>query len=203
MQISSEGLKLIQSAENFSAVPYLDTANIWTIGWGHALTTPTGQVIDCDVFGRAKAGQLAAESMTRLFGRQTCTREEADALLTKDLATYVAAVNKIADATTYQCEFDAMVSFCFNSGVANFNSSAICRLHRANQRKIGDISLSGLAQQSKAHADPSTMGLAFARWSNSNGNWTLGLFRRRMAELLVYSGRPAAESLQTAWAFKG
>jgi|GEM_PF-6297344 len=203
MQVSSDGLKIIQSAESFSAVPYLDTGNIWSVGWGHALTTPTGQLIDRDVFGAAKAQQLASESMQRLFGRQSCTLEEANALLTKDLAGPVATVNKVIDANTYQCEFDAMVSFCFNVGSGNFNGSAINRLYRAGQRKIGDISLSDLAQKAKAHVAPTTMPLAFVRWSNSGGSWTLGLFRRRVAELLVFSGRSAADALHTAWAFTG
>lgn len=201
MRVSGAGLKLIQTAESLSLKVYYCSAHIATVGWGHALTTPAGQPIDYDVFGRAKADQLAAEAMQRLFGSQTITREQADALLAQDCTTFETAVNKVADAATAQCEFDAMVSFCFNVGAGNFASSAIARLHRAGQRKVGDVSLSGLCAQSKAKADPSTMQIAFARWSNSNGAWTLGLYRRRLAELLVYGGHDVDTSITAAWGF--
>jgi lysozyme len=201
MRVSDAGLKLIQTAESLSLKPYYCTSHVATIGWGHALTTASGQQIDYDVFGRAKADALTADAMQRLFGRQTITKEEADTLLAKDCLTYENAVNKVIDDKTYQCEFDAMVSFCFNVGVGAFATSAIARLHKAGARKIGDVSLKGLCAQSKAKANPSTMQIAFARWSNSNGAWTLGLYRRRVAELLVYGGHDAEPAIKTAWAF--
>lgn len=114
MQISSQGLKLIQSAEKFEAEPYYCSAHVSTVGWGHALTTPSGQIIDYDVFGVARADQMTREAMQRMFGKQRITVAEADALLTQDLRGYTAEVNRIADAQTYQGEFDAMVSMCFN-----------------------------------------------------------------------------------------
>ncbi|UTC29498.1 lysozyme [Brevundimonas phage vB_BpoS-Bambus] len=202
MQISSEGLKLIQSTEQFEAEPYYCSAHVSTIGWGHALTTPTGQIIDYDVFGRPRADQLTREAMQRMFGKQRITVAEADALLTDDLKRYVAEVNRIADARTYQGEFDAMVSMCFNIGTAGFRSSAVARLHAQGARKVGNISMSGLAAQSKAKAEPVNIQIAFARWSNANGKWALGLYRRRLAELMVYGGHPAAQSLQTAWSYR-
>lgn len=201
MQVSHDGLVLIQTAESFSPTVYYCTANVATVGWGHALTTPAGQQIDSDVFGRAKADALAKEAMQRKFGKQSITRAEADALLTKDLATYVAAVNKVVDATTHQCEFDAMVSFCFNAGVGGFASSAVARLHKAGARKVGTVSMSGLAALSKAKAEPTNIQIAFARWSISNSKWTLGLYRRRLAELLVYGGKKAEDAVKIAWAY--
>lgn len=203
MQISSQGLKLIQSAEKFEAEPYYCSAHVSTVGWGHALTTPSGQIIDYDVFGVARADQMTREAMQRMFGKQRITVAEADALLTQDLRGYTAEVNRIADAQTYQGEFDAMVSMCFNIGVAGFRSSAVARLHAAGARKVGNISMSGLAEQSRAKASPTNIQIAFARWSNANGRWTLGLYRRRLAELMVYGGHDAEQSLATAWSFKG
>jgi GH24 family phage-related lysozyme (muramidase) len=203
MQISPEGLKLIQSTEKFEPAVYYCSAHVATVGWGHALKTPAGQIIDYDIFGRARADQLAREAMQRMFGKQRITVAEADALLTQDLRTYVAEVNRIADPTTHQCEFDAMVSMCFNIGTGGFRTSAVARLHAAGQRKVGTVSMSGLAAQSKAKAEPTSIQIAFARWSNSNGRWTLGLYRRRLAELMVYGGRSAQVSLDTAWGFDG
>ncbi|UTC28363.1 lysozyme [Brevundimonas phage vB_BpoS-Gurke] len=201
MQISPEGLKLIQSTEQFEPEVYYCSAHVATVGWGHALTTPTGQIIDYDIFGRARSDELARQAMHRMFGKQRITVAEADALLTQDLARYVAEVNRVADARTYQCEFDAMVSMCFNIGVSGFRTSAVARLHAAGERKVGTISMSGLAAQSKAKAPPVNIQLAFARWSNSNGRWTLGLYRRRLAELMVYGGKDAKSSLALAWSY--
>jgi len=203
MQISLEGLALIQSTETFEPKPYYCSAHVATVGWGHALTTPAGQIIDYDVFGRAKADQMARDAMQRMFGKQAITVTEANGLLTRDLVKYTNTVNKFCDSSTHQCEFDAMVSMCFNIGVGGFSSSAVARLHAAGQRKVGTLSLSGLAAQSKAKAPPTDIKIAFARWSNSNGKWTLGLYRRRVAEIMVYGGAPAQVALKTAWDFKG
>lgn len=203
MQISSQGLKLIQSTEKFEAEPYYCSAHVSTVGWGHALTTATGQIIDYDVFGEARADQLTREAMGRMFGKQHITVAEADELLTHDLRTYTNEVNRIADARTHQCEFDAMVSMCFNIGVGNFRSSSVARLHVQGARKVGDISMSRLAQQSRAKASPTTIQIAFARFAIANGRWTLGLYRRRLAELMVYGGHDAALALRTAWSFDG
>lgn len=211
MQISDVGLKLIQAYEGLgdgdprtvNLEPYYCTAHVATVGWGHALTTPTGQVIDYDVFGRAKADQLAKESMQRLFGAQAITRAQADELLRKDVVRYANRVALYCDATTTQAQFDAMVSMCYNVGEANFASSAVARLHKAGQRTVGTVSVSGLAAQSRAKAAPTSIPIAFARWSNSNGQWTLGLYRRRLTELLVYGGHDLGTSLATGRAAKG
>lgn len=201
LRTSSAGLKLIETAESFSATPYPDTAQIMTGGYGHALTTPAGQQIKISVFGKAKADQLAAEAMQRIFGAQQITQAQGEAQLALDVASFEAAVNKVADAKSAQCEFDAMLSFTFNCGAANFATSTIRRLYLAGQRTIGDISLSDLCQKSKAKAAPTNMAEAFTAWSNSGGHWTLGIFRRRVAEALLFGGHPVDEAIKTAWAF--
>lgn len=136
MQISHEGLTLIQSAEKFEPRPYYCSAHVSTVGWGHALTTATGQIIDYDVFGRAKADQLTREAMQRMFGKQEITVAEADALLDLDLDRYEAAVNAVCDEKTYQCEFDAMVSMCFNIGTGGFAGSQVARLIKQGRKHI-------------------------------------------------------------------
>lgn len=209
MRISDDGIALIQAWEglgdgNRSTVllePYICPAKVYTLGWGHALTTPTGQVIDVDVFGPAKAAQLAVQSMDRLFGKQAISKDEATALLHKDVQRYETAVTTATGDNAAQCEFDAMVAFCFNIGIGGFQSSAVLRLHNAGSRKIGDVSLKALCQSSKAKAAPVSEAIAFVRWSNSNGAWTLGLFRRRLSELLVYGGHDFHTAVTTAQAF--
>lgn len=200
---SDAGLLLIETAESLKLSPYLDTGRIWTAGWGHALTTPAGQVIDEDVFGATRARALMSDAMQRQFGGQVLNRAQADAQLHKDLVVAEAAVNRICDTHSYQCEFDAMVSFAFNAGVGAFRGSSIARLYAAGSRKVGDVSLKGMADWSKTGASPTDMAQAYAAWSNSGGHWTLGLYHRRIAEALVFGGHDAAESIRLAWAFKG
>lgn len=202
MQLSANGAKLIQLFEQLKLAPYLDSAHIWTVGWGHALTTAGGQLIDADIFGAAKAEQLAVEAMQHKFGRQTITREEADALFIADKQGFVNALAKELPADTTQAQFDALVSFSFNLGVHNFDTSAVKRFHLAGHREVGTISMKDLNARSRAHENPDGVALAFARWDNANGHYSLGVFRRRIAELLVYSGWDAQKAYDTAYSYK-
>ncbi len=207
MRASPQGLALIQAYEGLGdgdprtvlLEPYLCPAHVWTVGWGHALTTPTGQVIDADIFGSAKARQLASESMQRLFGKPAITRQDADKLLADHIGKYEAAVARLGPMP--QAEFDAMTSLCFNIGVGAFLGSSVARNHASGNRKVGDISMSALCLASKRKAAPVNQPVAFTRWANSNGRWTLGLFRRRLAELMVYGGHPLDAALKTSRGF--
>lgn len=208
MRVSEDGLLLIQAYEGLgdgdpSTVllePYLCPAKVWTVGWGHALTTPTGQVIDADIFGPSKARQLAVQAMDRLFRKQAITRADADRLLRDHIGAYEQAVSRLGPMD--QAEFDAMVSLCFNIGAANFRSSSVARNHAAGNRKVGDISMSALCRASKAKAAPTTQPVAFTRWANANNRWMLGLFRRRLAEVMVYGGHPLDAALRTSRSFR-
>lgn len=210
MRTSENGLKLIQAWEGLgdgdprtvNLEYYYCSAHVATVGWGHALTTPAGQIIDYDVFGRAKADVLAKAAMMREFGKLAITKDEATALLAKDIVKYEDAVAKVCDESTYQGEYDAMVSMCYNIGVGGFASSAVARLHKAKQRKVGNVSVSGLKTAAISKAAPTTIQIAFVRWCNANGIFALGLFRRRLSEVLVYGGHPLETALSTARAAK-
>lgn len=210
MHVSEDGLRLIQAYEGLgdgdpSTVllePYLCPAKVWTVGWGHALTTPTGQIIDADVFGSARAAQMARESMDRLFGKQAITKQEADRLLREHIGKYEAGVDRaIGRAACTQAQFDAMTSLCFNIGIGNFATSSVAAHHRAGNTKIGNISMSALCKASKTKAATSTQAISFVRWANANNRWMLGLFRRRLAEAMVYGGHPLTAALTTSRGF--
>lgn len=212
MKISQNGLTLIKAWEgirdgNPATVllePYICPANVYTVGFGHALKTQSGANIDVDVFGPAKSARLAADSMDRMFGAQAISKAQAEELLLEDADRWGATLSQhIGAGNATQCQFDALVSFSFNIGFGNFDISGVKRLHMAGKRLIGDVSLSGLCQASKAKQDPTYMALAFGRWANSNGKWTLGLFRRRISELMIYGGHDYALSISTAQGFKG
>lgn len=200
MKATNAALRLITSSEGFKSAIYLDTSHIYTVGWGYALKTPAGQNIDVDVFGGNALG-MAQQAMMAKFGASTVTQDQADECLHEELFETEKFLTQHAASDTTQNEFDAMLSFTYNVGDGDFLASAVHRLHEAGNRKVGQISLVDLCQQSKDKENPSNISLAFARWSNSGGQWTLGLFRRRVAELLVYSGWEVGAAVQTAWGF--
>lgn len=210
MRVSPNGLKLIQVFESLGDgnkktpdfEPYPCLANIYTVGWGHVLLTPSGAQIDIDHFGASAALQLAREAMQRVFGKQAITRAEADALLDRDLDSRETGVAKAVGTSVTQDEFDALVSLTFNIGLANFNTSTVKKLHVAGKRQIGAIDLDELCAKSKAKALPVTLPIAFVRWVNVSGKWSLGLFRRRAAEMIVYSGWDAQEAYDLVMQFR-
>lgn len=200
MKASPNAIRLITSAEGFKPTIYLDTSHIYTVGWGYALKTPGGQNIDVDVFG-SKAAGMAQEAMQRKFGTQQITQQQGDVCLAQELASFEQELSKRVPNDTTQAQFDAMLSFEYNVGPGNFDASAVKRLHLAGNRNVGNLSFIETCRASKAKENPTGIALAFGRWSNSGGVWTLGLFRRRMAEVLVYSGWEAARAIPAAWGF--
>lgn len=202
MQLSPNGSGLIEAFEQLRLIPYLDSARLWTVGWGHALTTPDGRQIKEGVFGTTLAKTLAMQAMLRIFGKQTITQADADAQFAKDIATTVAGVTKLVAADTTQAQFDAMVCLAFNIGLGGLHSSAVLRLHNAHEREVGSISMHDLNAKAQAKAAPTSMPIAFVRWDTSGGEYELGLFRRRLAELLVYSGWDFKKAYDTAESFK-
>ena len=114
-------------------------AEPWTIGWG-----ATGKGI----------------------GPGTVwTQGECDARLTRDLIRYAADVARaLGDAPTSQAQFDAMVSFHYNTG-------AIGRATLTKKHKAGDFA--GAAAE-------------FKRWNKAGGRVLKGLARRRADEARLY-----------------
>jgi len=156
-RISAAGIALIQRFEGCAqlhtdgmvdAYPDPGTGGPpWTIGWG-----ATGR----DTFngGRIRKG-------TRW------TQEQCDARLAEDLVRFAAAVSTaIGDAPTTQNQFDALVSFHYNTG-------AIGRATLTRKHIAGDHA--GAARE-------------FGRWNKAGGQVLRGLTRRRAAEAELYLG---------------
>lgn len=115
----------------------------WTIGWG---ATRGGLF-----------GFVTAETVW--------TQEQCDERLVDDLARYAAEVElAIGDAPTTQAQFDALVSFHFNTG-------AIARATLTRKHRAGDYA--------GATAE-------FARWNRAGGRVLKGLVRRRAEEAKLY-----------------
>lgn len=141
MKISKQGIKLIKKFEGFKPYTYLCPANILTIGYGHTRGVRLGQ---------------------------TCTEEEADQFLKEDLELAEAEVNKVAEKVDLtQGQFDSLVSFTFNLGARNFQTSTLRRKVLNNP------------------ADPSIKA-EFGKWVYVRGKVNQGLQRRRLEESRLY-----------------
>jgi lysozyme len=125
-------------------------AEPWTIGWG-----ATGR--DHVHGGRIGPGTV-------------WTQGQCDARLADDLARYAGDVAAaLGDAPTSQAQFDALVSFHYNTG-------AIARATLTKKHIAGDYD--GAASE-------------FARWNRAGGRVLKGLVRRRAAEAEVYESHPS------------
>ena len=117
----------------------------WTIGWG-----ATGR-------DHVHGGQIGPQTVW--------TQTQCDDRLTQDLVRYAADVARtLGDAPTTQAQFDALVSFHYNTG-------AIARATLTQKHLAGDFQ--GAARE-------------FARWNRAGGRVLKGLIRRRAAEAELY-----------------
>lgn len=139
MKTSASGVKLITEFEGFRSKAYQDPVGIWTIGYGFIKGVREGDVI---------------------------TREQADERLRKELTEYEEGVIRATGGDVTQPEFDALVSFAFNVGVAGMSRSSVIKAHNRGDR------------QSAARA--------FSLWNKAGGRVFAGLTRRRAAEAAVY-----------------
>ena len=95
------------------------------------------------------------------------TRSQCDARLAKDLMRYAGDVSAaIGEAPTTQAQFDALVSFHYNTG-------AITRATLTKRHVAGDYAAAAAE---------------FARWNRAGGRILQGLVRRRAAEAAIYAG---------------
>lgn len=144
MRISNLGVQLVKHFEGLYLKAYLCPARVWTIGYGH-----TG---------------LKHNDGTVKKGR-TITEAEAEDLLTQDLNTkYAPEVSRLVKVPLQQHEFDALVSFHFNTG-ALAKSTLLRRLNTGDR--------AGAAEE-------------FLRWTKGGGKELPGLVRRRKSERYLF-----------------
>ena len=149
--ISDQGLNLIKKFEGLHkldddgmVVPYRCPANVLTIGFGHTKGVKKNMRI---------------------------TKQEAEDLLRDDMKIYEAEVKRLVDVPLTQFQFDALVSFVYNLGAANFGSSTLLR-------KLNSGDYAAVPAQ-------------FMRWNKARVNGKLqpltGLTRRRSAEAALFT----------------
>ena len=110
--ISKAGYNLIKSFEGYKGTAYLDSASIWTIG-----------------FGTTKYPNLE-----RVKKGDTCTPLQAEQWLMNDCKWVTDCINKQVTVTLNQNQFDALASFVYNVGATAFIKSTL--LNYLNQGQI-------------------------------------------------------------------
>lgn len=156
MKISQKGLALIKQFEGFRGKAYLCPAGVPTIGYG----STKGVTMDDVKRGR------------------TITKAQAEKLLIEHLEEYERGVEAACKVEPNQNQFDALVSFAYNVGVAAMRGSSVIKAHNR-----GDFNAAARA---------------FGLWTKARVNGKLtelpGLVRRRAAEAALYL-EPTAEKV--------
>ena len=110
MKASQTLINHIKKSEACRLTAYQDTANVWTIGYGHTQGVRKGD---------------------------RCTQYQAEQYLKDDLARFEAAAGKVRRIAT-QGQFDAVVDFMYNCGPGNFDKSTL-RQYIESGRKTWEI----------------------------------------------------------------
>lgn len=143
MTPSEACFNLVKRFEGCRLEAYPDPAtggDPWTVGWGH-----TGPEVHKGL---------------------TISQDIADAYLLKDLTHVADTLNHVLEIEPTQAQFDALCSFVFNIGAANFVKSTLLRKLNA-----GDVL--GAAME-------------FPKWRNAAGRVMPGLVTRRAAEQALF-----------------
>lgn len=155
MKTSSNGRRLIELWEGLILAAY-DDYNDHIVKPGEA----------CRGTLTIGYGHTSAAGMPRVYPGMVITAAQADDILASDLAAVEADVNHHVMRQITQNQFDALVSFDFNTGA----------LDRSNVLR----SVNGGLTESVIYAD-------LQMWSMAGGHPNAGLLRRRHAEFLMYS----------------
>ena len=137
---NTAGLNLIKHFEGLQLHAYPDVIDVWTIGYGH-----TGPDVH--------PGLIITEA-------------QAETLLAQDLTRFELGVTNLVRAPLNDNQFAALVSFSYNLGLGNLQSSTLLRL--LNQGE---------------YAAAATQ---FPRWDRAGGHEVAGLLTRRRAEQALF-----------------
>jgi lysozyme len=152
LTVSQNGLELIKAFESclrpVKGRPgyfktYIDPVGVRTIGWGHTNHHPP-----------------------RIDMSTVWSQKECDDALARDLDIFERQVNRLATVPLKQHEFDALVSWAYNTGGPR--SSMVWKY--VNSKRRGAV----VAQLKK--------------WNKGGGQVLRGLTRRRLAEGLMFMG---------------
>lgn len=153
MKIGPDGLAIVKAFESCMAAmksrpgyfaAYYDPVNVLTIGWGHT-----------------------NHHLPRFDAATVWSQAQCDEVLASDMKTFEDHVNRLAKVDLKQHEFDALVSWSFNTGGPS--TASLWRLLNAGNKS----------------AIPANL----AQWNKAGGKVLNGLTRRRKAEGLLFQGK--------------
>lgn len=119
--VSAEGLALIQEHEGFISTPQPLAGEGWVVGFGHVRVGDAGGDV---------------------------SRDDAAALLARDLGPFADVVNAAVTQPISQSQFDALVSFAFSVGKEAFGKSQVLRRLNA-----GDFAAAACAMEAWRKAE--------------------------------------------------
>ena len=146
MIVSKNGLDLIKEFESFKSKPYLCPSQKATIGFGSTYY-PDGKKVTLQdkEITEEKAFEILEHIANKDFGSN---------------------INEVVKVPLNQNQFDALVSFAYNIGNGNFNSSTLLRwLNQGNYKEAS---------------------MQLLRWNKSKGIVLNGLTKRRKAEKALF-----------------
>lgn len=146
MKLNELGYKFITKHEGLSLKPYLCPAKIPTIGYGNTYYPDGKRVTLLD----KPITQAQAFEMFKMIADRFALR-----------------VDRLVTATITQNQFNALVSFAYNVGTANFEKSTLLK---------------------KVNANPNDFEIRheFAKWNKAGGKKLTGLVNRRSEESALY-----------------
>jgi len=149
VKVSERAIKLIKHREGVRNRPYRCPANLYTVGVGHLIGD----------------GKHLPDSWNRTF-----TEAEIDGILKSDLRRFELGVHKmLPNVPLRQCEFDSIVSFCFNLGLGCFQRSTLRQALLRGDKKAAMESL--------------------VKYCRAGGKILRGLQIRRLDEKALFEGR--------------
>jgi lysozyme len=143
MKIGANGLAIVKAFEGCFRKAYVCPAGVLTIGWGH--TNHHKPKFDKDA---------------------VWSQDKCDQVLVGDMGTFERHVEKNAKVVLAQHEFDALVSWAYNTGGPS-HASVWKHLNAGQRHKVGP---------------------ALKAWNKANGQVLNGLVRRRDSEAALFDG---------------
>ena len=145
MNVSDKCINMIKHHEGFVRKPYQDPIGLWTVGVGHLIGD----------------GKKLPKEWNKEF-----TDEEVDNILCEDLERFEIGIQRLTKVPLTQSQFDALVSFSFNVGLGNFQSSTL-------RSKLNRGDYEGASNE-------------FPKWRKAGGKVLKGLVRRRADEKALF-----------------
>jgi lysozyme len=145
MRHGADALALIKYYEGFRARPYLCPANVWTLGFGSTR----------DLFGKPVTSTTPP-----------VTQEQGELLLEWEVSKIDTSLQRFVSVELDQCQWDALVDFCYNLGMGAFQRSTLRQVvNRGEHEDVPD---------------------EFRKWVWGGGRKLKGLVERREKETEVY-----------------